>query len=483
MNVAVSRVSNELLPALEKIDRPGSFCIGGRASPVLPGLEVDGIGSIGLPLNDGQAAALAAVCHQAPYGKGEETIVDTNVRCVLELDADQFTLTNPEWQKFLKKTVKTVQQELGLEQQTLQSHLYKLLLYQPGSFFLSHQDGERLDRMVATLVIVLPSAHEGGELIVRHDGQEQTLEFGGTDSPFRLQYGAFYADCEHEIRPVKSGHRLSLVYNLTLAKSKKAITAPKSGEHIDRVASLLGKWTKQAEPAKLAITLDHEYTEKGLIADALKGVDRAKARVLFEAARVAGCRAYLALLTYWQIGAAEGGYDGGYGYRRYDDYDDGDYEMGEVYDSSLTAEHWSDPNGNRLSFGRMGIAEDEVVSTHSLTDGDPEEHFEGFTGNAGMELERWYRQAVIVIWPEKRHFDILCDAGTGQAVAGLGQMVGEGNALSSRAMRRPRTNVWSSRGRLSRDGRRIDPLTPTTDSPTTDPTTPARPTCYRCWRR
>jgi len=32
--------------------------------------------------------------------------------------------------------------------------------------------------MVATLVIALPSAHEGGELVVRHEGREEIADFG-----------------------------------------------------------------------------------------------------------------------------------------------------------------------------------------------------------------------------------------------------------------------------------------------------------------
>ena len=87
----------------------------------------------------------------------------------------------------------------------MQSHLYDLLLYEPGSFFLPHRDGEKLDRMVATLVIVLPSSFEGGELVVRHEGQERIIDFGGGNSQFRVHYAAFYADCEHEVRPLRRG--------------------------------------------------------------------------------------------------------------------------------------------------------------------------------------------------------------------------------------------------------------------------------------
>src|SRR5262245_52000285 len=194
-------VQQQLLEALKKIDRPGTFCMSGRLPPVLPGLEVAGVGPVALPLEKRQAAALKKRARQAPYGKGTKTLVDTNVRRVWEIDADQVTLENPEWPDVLKQAVDEVQSELGLENQKLEAHLYKLLLYEPGSFFLAHRDGEKLDRMVATLVVALPSAHEGGELVVRHEGREEIVDFG-PNSQFQTQFAAFYADCEHEIRPV-----------------------------------------------------------------------------------------------------------------------------------------------------------------------------------------------------------------------------------------------------------------------------------------
>src|SRR5262249_51446151 len=155
---------------LNKIDRPGSFCTSGNAPTVLPGLEVEGFGPVGLPLTTKEAKSLKKHCEQAPYGKGEETLVDTSVRNVWHLKPEQFKLTNPEWDEFVQMVLDKVQKDLGLEKQKLQAHLYDLLLYEPGSFFLPHRDGEKLDRMVATLVIALPSSFQGGELVVRHEG-------------------------------------------------------------------------------------------------------------------------------------------------------------------------------------------------------------------------------------------------------------------------------------------------------------------------
>ena len=74
--------------------------------------------------------------------------------------------------------------------------------------------------MVATLVVALPSVHEGGVLIVSHDGHQREITFTGTASGYELSYAAFYADCQHEVRPLKSGYRLCLTYNVTLAKSR-----------------------------------------------------------------------------------------------------------------------------------------------------------------------------------------------------------------------------------------------------------------------
>jgi hypothetical protein len=431
-----SAILDKLDRALGQIDRPGTFCVRGSLPAVLPGLEVEGLGLVGLPLTAKTAKDLIKRCHQAPYGKGEKTLVDTSVRRVWRLEPDHFALKNPDWDRVIKEIVAKVQEELGLEGQKLTSHLYDLLLYEPGSFFLPHRDGEKLDRMVATLVVALPSSHQGGELIVRHEDQEQTIDFGGTTGDaFRIHYAAFYADCEHEVRPLKKGYRLCLVYNLTLAKSKKALAAPSDSEHIERITPLIQKWAADEESTeKLAILLDHHYTQDGLSWGALKGTDRVKARVLAEAARQAGCKAYLALLTLHQSGEGEEP-NGGYGYGRgrwYDRYDDdeededdtgGEYTMVEVFETELTADHWSDPEGNRLPMGELTIEEDEVLDPESLTDVVPEEDFQGYTGNEGSPLDRWYRHAAVFLWPEARHFEIICSRDSRGVVPELARMI------------------------------------------------------------
>jgi hypothetical protein len=232
------------LNAVQHIDRPGNYCTQGVAPNIPPGLVVEGVGAIGLPLTASQAEQLKAVCIQAPHGKGEKTILDTSVRNVWKLTSDHFTLENPDWQQALDEMAKSVQRELGLSDQKVQAHLYDLLLYEKGGFFLPHKDGERLDGMVATLVIVLPCEHTGGELVIRHEGAETVFGFADKKSRFATRYAAFYADCEHEVKPLTSGHRLCLVYNLTVAKSAGHIGAPRHQEHVERITELLRAWPK-----------------------------------------------------------------------------------------------------------------------------------------------------------------------------------------------------------------------------------------------
>src|SRR5262249_54000466 len=159
------------------------------------------------------------------------------------------------------------------------------------------------------------------------------------------------------------------------------------------------------------------------------------------------CRAYLGLLTLHETGSGEDpgngwDWDGGGRYHGHDEYaeededydedeDEGDenadsggeYEMVEVFESNLTADHWVDDDGQRVRIGKLDVEPEEVVPEDSLTDVTPEEQFEGYTGNEGMTLNRWYRHAAVFLWPENRHFAILCSRGGRNAIAALDLLV------------------------------------------------------------
>jgi predicted 2-oxoglutarate/Fe(II)-dependent dioxygenase YbiX len=420
---------NPLLKILDLIEKPGSFCTSASIPACFLGLEVTNIGSIGLPLSANQAKELIAQCQQAPFGRGEKTVVDTDVRRVWELEPSQFAITNPQWQQQLKAICDTVQTELGVIEPVV-CELYKLLVYETGSFFVPHRDTEKMQRMFATLVVVLPSEHEGGELVICHDGQEKRFAFGGKNSAFEMRYVAFYADCQHEVTPITAGYRVCLVYNLALAKStKQPLLAPKNSAVVDKLTQVLGDWAAQAleqsidnenenKPPRplLAVLLEHQYTEAELGFQSLKNLDRVYAQVLAQAAQLADCQAHLALVTLWESGYAESD--------SYDYYDDDDYEMGEIYDSSLTVNHWIDAAGKLKEFGEISLREEQIVSKTALNEREPDEQeVEGPTGNEGTSMDRWYHQAAMVIWPNQAHFSILLHTGQYSAFPHLQDML------------------------------------------------------------
>jgi len=164
------------------------------------GLEVQELGIIGLPLSTRDADALKAKCHMSSFGKGEETLVDAAVRSSWELDSSEFQLSNPAWQSFVEKTIIEVYGNLGLlyGRENLKVELYKLLIYEEGAFVKSHQDSEKTNGMLGTLVVSLPSKHEGSKVILRHSDSEAFFD-SAKDSPFETSFAAWYPDVFHEV--------------------------------------------------------------------------------------------------------------------------------------------------------------------------------------------------------------------------------------------------------------------------------------------
>ena len=122
---------------LSSVTIPGSFASGGPFQISPPALKVNEVeGYLVVPVCEYQAKAIKAVCAQAPFGRGQETIVDTTVRNTWELDPSQFTITNPQWNSQLENLAAVVKKELGCDPKlNVKCELYKFLLCEQGSFF------------------------------------------------------------------------------------------------------------------------------------------------------------------------------------------------------------------------------------------------------------------------------------------------------------------------------------------------------------
>jgi hypothetical protein len=418
----MAAVAEELLEALDSLGESAAFCVSGSEEPILPGLEVQGVGPVGVPVSPAAARQLIEHATQAPYGRGEETIVDTDVRRVWQIEPNQFTLRNPQWQALVEGILDKVKAEFGIKGRVTAS-LYKLLIYEKGNFFAPHRDTEKVDGMFATLIVCLPSRHEGGTLVVSHDRQSKEIEFGGPQGEYKVQYAAFYTDCRHEIRPVTAGYRVCLVYNLTLARRKRQPAAPRPGDKVGQVAGLLGRLFADPTRQKVAIPLKHEYTEAGLSLDLLKGADRVLVDVLRQAAQELNYHFYLALMTYRQVGDVD--YDTVRYSRRGHDIDEDTAEMGEVYEEELALDHWIDAEGRRQALGKMDLGAAEILSETDFEDFPIKQDVREATGNEGATVERWYRQAVVVLWPPDRYFALLARQGQAAAIPVLEKLLGD----------------------------------------------------------
>ena len=400
-------LTEDLARILGTVRRPGDFYASGLTELLQPRLEVEGVGPIAFPLLPMQAEQLVAAAERAPFGRGTETVLDVGVRRTWQIDAGRVRIGGKHWQRTLDDIVARAAAGLGVSE-PVSAELYKLLVYDEGSFFVSHRDTEKTPGMFATLVLALPSHAAGGELLVRHKGREARLALK-CDDPSEIAFAAFYADCVHEVLPVTSGCRLTLIYNLA-RKGKGARPEPPSYEgETAKVTALLRRWADAAaplsdEPIKLIYPLEHAYTQAELDFLSLKGADAAVAGVLTAAAPQADCDLHLALLSIEESGAAE--YVGGGRWK------DPELEAGEVFDRHETLSEWRRPDGEASALGALPIEDDELSPPDALDEIEPdEEEFQEATGNAGASFDRIYRRAALVLWPSARILAVLNQAG------------------------------------------------------------------------
>src|ERR1700729_4217196 len=149
-----------LARVLDGSQAPGGFSaqLSGPARDVR--LTVAGAGPISFPVKAPQAKRMIASARPARFGRGEQTLMDLSVRDTWEITPDQVTLTGLDWDAILAE----VRDELGLPPRArLRAEPHALLVYGKGQFFLPHQDSEKDDTMIGTMVVSLPSAHTGGK--------------------------------------------------------------------------------------------------------------------------------------------------------------------------------------------------------------------------------------------------------------------------------------------------------------------------------
>jgi len=138
----MSSIGTTLLHSLRSIERPGDFCVCGIREIFMPTIDIDGVGRIAFPILPVQAERLAAIAEAAPYGRGEETVVDREVRRTWQVDSAKVRIGGRHWDKALAGLVADIALGLGVNE-PVAAEFYKLLVYDIGSFFVDHRDTEK----------------------------------------------------------------------------------------------------------------------------------------------------------------------------------------------------------------------------------------------------------------------------------------------------------------------------------------------------
>jgi hypothetical protein len=170
-----------------------------------------------------------------------------------------------------------------------------------------------------------------------------------------------------------------------------------------------------AEP--LVFALEHHYTERGLSLDLFKGADRHLADHVVPAAVKADCLVHLAQVSrHLSQFADDGSFGDSYSRHSYRTPRRHAIEIGETYEDDLNGTEWTDLHGKKQPWGEIAFGLSAIVSSIPIDDWKPtSEEFEGYTGNAGNTLDRWYHRSAIVVWRRDRHFDVV--AGSGAAAS------------------------------------------------------------------
>lgn len=405
-----------------------AFCAEGQLPIDALTVSVKDIGALASPLRPEGAYALHAASTPAHHGRRDKTLLDKRVRDTGELHGDLLTL---HWGVGTCEALQAaVASALGL--QRIEARLHNLLVYGPGQFFKPHQDTEKHRGMVGTLVLVWPSPHIGGELVVRH-GSEQAHFASQHLNAGAIRWCAFYADCRHEVAPVSEGWRVVLTFDLVLPAQNATPRAPVPAA----LSQALREHFLPASGPRLwpwVFLLDHEYTERGLHWPLLKGADRPRVATLRAAAEALGLTIHLALAEVheqWTAAVSGGGRWRGRGDR--DDRDDP--EPDELIDRGIVLNHWVDADDRPLRRAKLPVAESD---TASFSDTDESflvnQEYEGYMGNYGETLDYWYRRAALVIQTptaeEAGRFVSDFDAALADAVALARQ--GRGDELATR---------------------------------------------------
>jgi 2OG-Fe(II) oxygenase superfamily len=384
----------EILSGLEAETYP--FALSFDVPIDLMNIHIKNMGHLVYPYPKEILNQILKMAQDSRFGYQEETRLDKTVRRSKEIPAAELEVEFKG--SFLPDLMEQIRKNFGYDDNAqFIPHLYNLLMYEPGDFFKPHQDTEKVEGMIATMLLILPTPHIGGSLSVSLDKDTLIFQSENLDSS-HCKVFVFYADCKHEVKTLKQGHRLALTYNLALKNPICELVHENK-----RLTNLVHDCFDSREGIgankdHIVYLLNHEYTKHSLRWNLLKGADAVAAKAFMAAAHALDLDCYLVLSKVHQVWTAEQCEDERDHQTAGEDLIDCDYELN----------FWVDSSNNVQPFDQLYIDNDDILNAEELLEREPTEtEYEGYTGNAGCTMEYWYKMGAIILWPKSKKFLML----------------------------------------------------------------------------
>jgi hypothetical protein len=162
------------------------------------------------------------------------------------------------------------------------------------------------------MTIFLPSRYTGGEIHLTHASETRKVDF----SSAKIAVLAYYTDVLTEMKPITSGYRLALSYNIIHTSRKMPLPTVSNADYLGaELGQVLRDWKQRSKepeiPDCIAYLLKHQLSEDdfGRGASLLKGKDRRRIAFIRAAAEGLDFVILLAKLKY-QVTDNDYGYSG-----------------------------------------------------------------------------------------------------------------------------------------------------------------------------
>ncbi|KAJ6523305.1 hypothetical protein B0H19DRAFT_1201796 [Mycena capillaripes] len=392
-----------------------------------PCLNIDGLGTVGIPLSERDARAIISASVPVSGIK-----MKSEASGIWEILSEKVHFENPAFDAWIQKTA-GVAASTALTAYTGNKPsftLKKLVIHELGSqttYYKEPINDDESNLKIGDFIVVLPGHFDGAQLRLQHAGQAKSLNFAH-QSGLSTSVVAAYSGVEHTLSGVTSGYRLSLVYDMvqpiTHAGYRPAL--PEMQGATQKLHNIMLSWKQAPEdeetPEFLACLLQHKYSKTpNFGAKSLTGADALLISHLHPLVRQLKFRIYFAHVKVTVSTLCEADDYGGYRERcgrwGWDDSDEEEEEIDEdrfedneeEREESLSVTQVVDLRGMPVAID-FALEVDDILNG-SITDEDPDHEGLERYDRTSANRKKVYNRTILLIFPKDSDMDLSVTAG------------------------------------------------------------------------